>query len=134
MRQRTRIQAIGPSFLLDKRLKAKISKNFNAAMKLFEQLRRMNRRKRRGPLKKIQVIKSINAIYSDLLKLNRPAKELIIEVAVYDHFLNKYGLKKVAVSKCTQLVNSCYQHKSNLRIQIFGKFAHLYRNNKGMNS
>ena len=54
-------------------------------------------------LPKLTVLKFISQIYMDRLKATGAIRQAPLYIVTYDYFINKYGLKKVAETKCQQV-------------------------------
>lgn len=77
---------------------------------------------------KKMLLKMISSFYEEALVRLKDDSEYEIEMAqfVYEQCLNKYGFKKAAEQKFTQIVGSCLKFKECLRIETFGRFMGLY--------
>ena len=73
-------------------------------------------------LPKLTVLKFIAQIYLDRLKTTGNIRKTPLYIVSYDYFMNKYGLKKVAETKCQQVLDI------NI-LFIFKQIIDLYRNN-----
>ncbi len=73
----------------------------------------------KASLPKLTVLKFISQIYIERLKVSGSLREMPLYIVTYDYFINKYGLKRVAESKCQQMFESILSYKENRRIARF---------------
>ena len=96
---------MGPAFALLKKVERNFSVNAEAANYLLSKLLENEKKKNlRNSMTKNNILKMIASIYSEKLlnslnNLNNP-----LHVLIYDIFLNKYGLKKIAENKFKQVI------------------------------
>eukprot|EP01017_Pseudomicrothorax_dubius_P042959 TRINITY_DN7086_c0_g1_i9.p1 TRINITY_DN7086_c0_g1~~TRINITY_DN7086_c0_g1_i9.p1 ORF type:complete len:613 (+),score=81.90 TRINITY_DN7086_c0_g1_i9:92-1930(+) len=72
------------------------------------------------------VLKTISAIYTEKLRLSTLKVPFAnpLNVMIYDHFLHKFGLRKVAENKLLQFLDSVLYFKGqSLRLKLFCKMA-----------
>jgi len=79
----------------------------------------------RSGLPKLMVLKFISQIYLERIKLTGTLRETPLYIVCYDYFMNKYGLRKVAETKCQQMFESVMLYPDNRRIQRFRDFLGL---------
>lgn len=60
-----------------------------------------------GGIAKPNVLRIISQIYQEKLKQTDVHSGNPPHVMLYDYFINKYGLKKVAENKCVQVITKC---------------------------
>ena len=74
------------------------------------------------------VMKLITLMYDEKLALAKETpliKEQEMPIFVFNHFLNKYGFKKVAEQKFTIFVLGLKQHSQHLRVNLFSRFLNI---------
>lgn len=57
----------------------------------------------KSSLTKPSLLKFMSQVYMERLKDLKKTAHIPLHVSVYEYFLNKYGLKKVAETKCLQV-------------------------------
>ena len=81
-------------------------------------------------MSKYNIIKVINRILFQQMKIEEHAFDIQFEQIIYDSFLKKFGLKSIAEKKINSFINSIKHHKSTARIYLFGRFLNLFKKEK----
>mmetsp|Transcript_6661 Transcript_6661/g.11762 ORF Transcript_6661/g.11762 Transcript_6661/m.11762 type:complete len:709 (+) Transcript_6661:129-2255(+) len=77
---------------------------------------------------KKMLLRMVSAFYAEKLQLFKENPDSSMDMAhfVYEQCLQKYGFKKAAEQKFTQIVGSCLKFRECLRVETFGRFMNLY--------
>jgi len=94
-----------------------LSVNAESARALL--MRTREKRNVKATLPKPTVLKFISQLYVERMRASGALRELQLYVVAYDYFINKYGLKKVAESKCQQMFEAILAYSDNRRIKRF---------------
>jgi hypothetical protein len=71
------------------------------------------------------LLKVIDDTYEDLL-LTPKDKRKELTTYLYDKFMTKYGLKRVAQRNIIRLMSTCLKFKDSPKIRLFSRFMKLY--------
>ena len=99
--------------------------NVSNVSQLFEGLRKLPV-DRRNVTTMYNVLKTINQILLNEIKVGDHRSNTSIELIIYDYFLKQFGLKTIAEKKLIQFINSLKAHSKVARINLFGRFVNLY--------
>ena len=102
------------------------SENAERALSLLNGIQQKNTKLIQSGLPKLTILKFISQIYTEKLKLIGNKNLNPLYVVVYDYFMNKYGLKKVAESKFIQMLESTKMHLDVLKINRFSRLVGLH--------
>lgn len=129
---------IGPAFTAIKKIERNFSVNAEAANNLLAKIIENEKTKKaKNSMSKMNILKMIALIYAEKVTNSQNNLNNPLHVLIYDMFLNKYGLKKIAENKYKQVLNifylflfpqfleSCYFYLNCLKIKMFSRFVNL---------
>jgi hypothetical protein len=75
------------------------------------------------------LMKTITLLYDEKLNMSKESsmiKEQDMPIFIFNHFLNKYGIKRVAEQKFSFFILSIKQHMQTFRVNIFARIVNLF--------
>lgn len=100
---------MAPAFTAIKKVERNFSVNAEAANNLLTKIIENEKMKKaKNSMSKMNILKMIALIYAEKVTNSQNNLNNPLHVLIYDMFLNKYGLKKIAENKYKQVINSFY--------------------------